>query len=338
MKIWYILKLVIAAAIFVGPQAYGQALSPVAGVAEVSCPGGSDTYTGFPYHRDPAYAGTFETVERNPDAGKTVITPSVTAGWTTDELVGSHYLIVTEGREAGKIAEITANQAGSVEVDGPLISRAGDKFEIVPHLTLESILPAASQTALHQSSGKLSSQRGSELMVFNQNAGGIESSAAAVYFVTASGWISVADDFAAAGNTIIQPGSVLAIRHQTGAAATSFSLSGNALDTPRNQKIVSARTANENFVAAGFAKDRTLSTLGLSSAQVRGVDEVQLFDNSAAELNKAPTAIYTLRQNRWREKDTNVDANDTVIPAGSALVIRKAAATADRTVIWKQTP
>jgi uncharacterized protein (TIGR02597 family) len=78
---------------------------------------------------------------------------------------------------------------------------------------------------------------------------------------------------------------------------------------------------------------------GLSRQKVAVKDQLLLFDNSAAAINKQPSAVYYYTTG-WRLLGDPLagDRGNDVIPAGTAMLIRKAKAASDTTAFWLNSP
>ena len=109
----------------------------------------------------------------------------------------------------------------------------------------------------------------------------------------------------------------------------------------------------DNFVSHGRPIDVALSDLGLSPAlgtftatTVVGLykDQILLYDNTAALINKAPTKTYFYMSSvtsgtGWRlSPDTTTPHDSDTIPAGSAIIVRKASTGNGATQFWTNTP
>lgn len=329
------------------------ATSRIVGYNSTTCPGGSDTFVSVPFHQAPTYSGSFGA---SAFISNSVISlqSSGTPGWTPNEFVGTHYLKITTGSAAGLILEISANTADSLTVDptgfGFLSISSGDRFLIIPHWTLATLLPAATQTTLHQSVGNLLPQRGSELLFYETTSEGIEPAPERIYYVTSSGWFQNADGSPAADNVRIPPHAAFIIRHQTGAANTFFRPAAH-VDVTLSAVLLASKKgqAHDNVLAIirpipiqlddlGFSALNFASSFGTGEAQRK--DEILIFDNAAVGHNKIETARYFFYANSWRLDDgANYPVADTTtLPAGSVVVVRKAAAAADSKVAWKNAP
>jgi uncharacterized protein (TIGR02597 family) len=125
--------------------------------------------------------------------------------------------------------------------------------------------------------------------------------------------------------------------------------------------VTSATQAQDNAVAMIRPVDVTLNATGLSPADGSFVatqtprnivdtkrpatmDQLLLFDNTQVAMNKTPTAIYYYlsavgKAAGWKlSGDGYTDHGNDGIPAGSAVLIRKAKTATAQTVFWTNAP
>ena len=329
------------------------ATSRIVGYNATTCLGGSDTFLSIPFHQAPAYSGSVDgslALNNAPISVPAVGTP----GWTVNEFAGTHYVKFTSGSAAGLILEISANTASGFTVDptgfGRLSISSGDRFLIVPHWTLASLLPPLTQTTLHPSTGDLLPQRGSEIHFYESSSTGVELAPERIYYVTSSGWFQSAVGSPTADNVIIPAHSAFVIRHQLGAADTSFRPAAH-VDVNASSVLLSRQKGapQDNVLAIIRPIPIRLGDLGFSrtsfvdsstTAESTRKDEVIIFDNATAAHNKDEQARYFRYRSQWR-LDNGVDypVSDYVeLPAGSVVIVRKSSATSDAPVAWKNDP
>ncbi|MFT5468523.1 MAG: hypothetical protein ACI8UO_003633 [Verrucomicrobiales bacterium] len=329
------------------------ATSRIVGYNSTTCLGGSDTYVSVPFHQAPAYSGSLAANVTFFNAS-ILVPASGTPGWTVDEFVGSHYVKFTSGAAAGLILEITANGAADFTVNpdgfGRLLLKTGDRFLIIPHWTLATLLPAATQTTLHPSTGDLISGRGSEVHFFEPTATGIDLAPEKIYYVKTSGWFQSDTGAPAAGSVIVPPHSALVIRHQPAAADTVFRPAAH-VDVYTSAVLISTKqgSGNDNVLAIIRPIPTRLADLGFTTANfkrstsndpTRRGDELLIFDNTVAAQNKSETTRYFLTSTGWR-LDNEADypiSDDAELPPGSVIVVRKGPGTRDGIVAWKNEP
>ena len=329
------------------------ATTGIVGYNTTDCLGSSDTLLSVPFHRTPAFSGsvadgggvTFS-------GGADTFTASGTPGWAVGEFAGSHYVKIVTGSAAGLEIDPTANIADALTVDSSGFKGSkinpGDRFLVIPYWTLGTLLPAATQTALHQSTGDLLSQRGSELHFFEPSATGINLSPRTIYYVTAAGWFQSGPGSAPADDLILPPHTAIVIRHQSGAADTEFRSAAH-VDEDASSILLRARKGakQDNVLAMMRPIPLTLAELDIPSAAFVGSngtaesarrDELLVFDNSVAGHNKSEVARYFFDRSsgQWRIDDGAAFAvsDAAELPAGAVVVIRKSPASRDAEIVW----
>lgn len=328
--------------------------SSVVGYNRVDCPGGSDTVVSVPFHRPASFSGLVDGTP-NVSGGAATVAVQGTDPLVDSELVGeAHYLVFTDGGGGGSVFPITANDTGSITIDtgsGDLAGVAdGDRFQAVPYWTLATLFPVATQTAIHLSGGMLSPQRKSTVLFFDESTGGTDLAPDRIFFATGDGWFRSASGFPAADDEIVRPGAAFVIRHPQGEAATAFyphqvvSTSAFAVDLrtrsegPQDNAVslvrpVPVRLADLDLGAPAFLESA-------SNGDPDRKDELLVYDNTAALLNKTPSTIYFRAGGEWRLDDDSSypNADDDEISPSAGLVIRKASTAGGETLQWLNTP
>jgi uncharacterized protein (TIGR02597 family) len=90
---------------------------------------------------------------------------------------------------------------------------------------------------------------------------------------------------------------------------------------------------NSNLIASG----------GFVTSNLVGprADELLVFDNAAAALNKSPAAIYFYRNGAWRKAGaaaTEDFGNTEIFGPGNGVLVRKASTTTGASAIWTNSP
>ncbi|MGY8642329.1 MAG: TIGR02597 family protein [Verrucomicrobiales bacterium] len=317
--------------------AFGEVKSPIVGVSETSiCNGGADTYFSLPLQPDVALAGTISEITHNSVEGETTITISGEPDLESDQFAYSAYLKFKTGRAAGRSVLIHGNASSQLIIEESVPARAGDAFEIVPGWSLGALFPPATQTTFHLSTGNLPAARGSELLLYSTSGGGVETSPSSVCFLTPTGWKILGGTFPGANDVVLDPSAVFAVRNPKGSADTTFSVTGTAQNSPRLVALKTLRgQANENFTGHLSATDRSLRSLGLKLGRS---DRLLLFEKEPTALNIVPASEFRFDGRKWIDVNSNESANDITIPAGAALIVKKAPVKADGVVFWKQVP
>ncbi len=335
------------------------ATSPVFGFQEFDCPGGSDTVVAVPFERPVAFRGQASAIAAGTAATREMVVTLAGGdpGWADDVLAGSHFLRFTAGNAAGRRFPVAGNTGAEVRVWIPeghpdLAAEAGDAIDIIPHWTPATLFPPATQTTLHASSGLLPGQRGSELFVYPLGPSPENTSPDRVFFVTDAGWFESAEGVPAADDVPLPPHAVLVIRHPDGANDTVFRPAALVNASPSAVVLESRRGIRlDHFVSLSLPLPSTVSQLdfqprefapspGLNPPQRR--DVLLVFDNAVTETNRQPSARYFFHRGDWYRfgdsEGTPAVANDDALPAGAALVIRKAATLSNQATVWTQDP
>lgn len=327
--------------------------SPVSGFLRFRCPAGSDTVVSVPFHQAPRWTGALSTAPTEED-GSVRLDLAGSPGFAAKELVDlPHFLRCDDGSgPLGRHFAITGHGAGHLLVAASLADLdglgAGDRLSVIPTWTLDGLFPPATQTTFHRSAGRLASERGSELLLFDRETPGSDLAPSHRYFVTADGWFE-AGSLAKAGKTAIAPGEAFLIRHSPGAAATEFIPSrqvhagpvslavgvavGKARDTmlalPRPLRL---RLDQLDFGAGAFEDSPTTDPTDRK-------DQLLVFDNAVAERNKAASAIYFRSGGAWVEDAPGFPPAGAVeIEPAAGLLVRKAAGNAELRVRWTNAP
>src|SRR5438067_203343 len=99
-----------------------------------------------------------------------------------------------------------------------------------------------------------------------------------------------------------------------------------SLARPARPIIASGSQQQDNPVAMLRPVDVTLDANGLTpidNSFVQG-DQLLLFDNLRQQIGKQPSKTYTFNDG-WRLSSDNLDHSKDIIPAGSAMLVRRAA-------------
>lgn len=336
------------------PFSQEQLASPAAGFLQVECPGGSDTRVSAPFHRLPRWRGALVSAPTAVGAGVFrlgFVLPPEIAGNTL--VSAPHWLFCREASVAeGLHFSVVAQAANSIDIEAEASELVGllpgAEFEIVPAWTLETLFPPDDQTSLHLSVGRLATGRGSELLFFNGESEGIRLAPSRRFFLTSDGWFEVGS-YAPAGGVVVPPGSPFLIRHPAGSAPTVFTVMQQVYSSPVQLRIrVTGGKGQDNALAPLRPVPITLSDLDLSAAQFEdstgedpGIrrDELHVYDNSVAEINKTASAVYFRVGGQWVEDTPGFPNADAVeIEPSSGIFLRKAEGTGSFTISWSHLP
>jgi uncharacterized protein (TIGR02597 family) len=309
----------------------------------------SDTIFSTPLARPEAFRGSVSTLS------PTTITAAGTPGWTASAFVyaagtqsNTYYLRFRTGAKAGSYYTVTANTTDTVTIDlaGDLLTgvASGDEFALIPYWTLGTVFPSSTVgTAFEASSAFV---RNTQIFFPNQSGIGTNLASDSSYYFLNSAWRQAGQPSSISYNDkVLPPDSYVTVRNKsfTGKVAVMGGVVTAAQSTPIN---FYAASAQDNFVALAYPVDTTLNNLGISSTFVPSTafsrkDQVLVFDNAAAAINKSPSAIYFFMNGAWRKagQSSSLDFGSDVIKAGSGFIVRKAVnSSGPSTVDWVFTP
>ncbi len=282
------------------------------------------------------------------------------ASFEVDAYSTGHRLLIEDGTLAGRIFEITANTATDLTVSDPgseLAAASGQLASIVPALTLGEMFP-------NGLGGKVEANPGNpDLILFsNDNSAGVEGFAPdAIYYygdiaknesdeiVSQPGWrkvgaplweshddavLPVGEGFVVRNNSSVDAsfflfGEVMVSQVQIPISSKSAGTTDNLVGVPRPLAIAIADMGLESVVSATTAPD---------SVQ----DTVRIYPENGGK-NPVPSIVYCLYSDGWRKVENDAvvitgDVLDTsMVPAASAVVIRKVATAEDAVVYWTNT-
>ncbi|RRJ99101.1 TIGR02597 family protein [Opitutaceae bacterium TAV3] len=320
------------------------------GFVTITCKENSDTHVAIPLARSATFRGTVVSV-----SGQTV---GVSGGTFADNQFQyapgaqpEHYYVqFTSGQAVGRYADILANSADALDTDLPTadaaLIQAGDSIVIRPHWTLGTLFPASEEgVGFIASTNNLQSGRRTEILIPDTAGAGINKAPVATWFYNGF-WRKVGAVGVNGNDTILPAGSSVIVRGNNYADDTFLIVAADVLE---HAQAVTLRTAaggqNDNPVGPPLPVGVALQSLGLvgeSGAFVvstnnltsgRG-DELLVYDNTVALKNKTPSATY-FYNGFWRKVgETTTNQNETIIPAASALVIRKKAQTPAGQTAW----
>jgi uncharacterized protein (TIGR02597 family) len=159
---------------------------------------------------------------------------------------------------------------------------------------------------------------------------------------------------------VLQPNSYFVVRNSNGAPTLPLKGIGGVLSKKMAPALrPSASGFQDNAVSMVRPVDVTIAQTGLgpvdgsfvatpSMIYTRGnqlvlKDQLLLFDNAATGFDKQPSAVYYYSEGPGKKAgwkllgDGSADHSGDVIPAGSAIVIRKARNAGAPTVYWTNT-
>jgi uncharacterized protein (TIGR02597 family) len=353
MKVTIFLFNLLLAFLSISSVKAASAYSPVVGFLKFDCPADSDTIVSVPFHQAPRFAGKLSAAPAVPSSGVVRITLAGTPDFAAGELTGqAHYLVSREaGSAEGRYFPISTHGTSTVDVEAELADFGAlaidSPVSIVPAWTLEALFPDATQTTFHPSSGPLASGRGSELLLFDAESEGSVLAPSKRYFVSATGW-QESGTYTSAADVVIAPGQPFIVRHPAGVFPTQFvamnQVFGGVVALPLR---VTNGKAQDNTIALPRPVPTALGDLdpGVSFEESASTDpgdrkdELLVFNNASAAVNKAPSATYFRTGGNWVEDTAGFPVSNAVeIELSAGIILRKAPGTENLTLVWTNAP
>jgi uncharacterized protein (TIGR02597 family) len=239
---------------------------------------------------------------------------------------------------------------------------AGTGVSIIPFWSLNTLFPAANAGTSYTPSTS-THVLNTLILIPSYTTAGINLPAATVYYYLSTtgntGWRSYSDATTTDhGNDYILPDGYFTVRQANSSATVTLAFSGAV---PMNKLVTSLTTsstqAQDNLVGLNRPVGVALSSLGLNAADGSFqtttsshniLDELLISNNAAVAINKSASTIYyyvndivnNVANVGWRSYGDSVTAphDSDIIPAASALTIRKAATSNGQTVDWSNNP
>ncbi|MDQ8197547.1 TIGR02597 family protein [Pelagicoccus enzymogenes] len=335
------------------PGSGQEVYSSIIGAVSMTAPAGSDLYLTPSFNN----SAVFRSDVTSAAAGSVTFSG---ASFDVDAYAGGHHLLVEEGTLAGRIFEITANTATSLTISDPdseLAAAADQLASIIPALTLGEMFP-------NGLGGKVEANPGNpDLILFsNDNSAGVEGFAPeSIYYygdiaknesdeiVSQPGWRKVGAPLWESHDSAVLPvGEGFVVRNNSGMDA-SFFLFGEVM-VSQVQIPISSKSAGSTDNLVGVPRPLAIaigdmgldSVVSLTTAPDAVKDTVRIYPADAGK-NPSPSVVYCLYSDGWRavENGAVVTTGDVLdgalVPAASAVVIRKVATTEDEVVYWTNT-
>jgi uncharacterized protein (TIGR02597 family) len=321
----------------------------------------SDTLVGLPFTRAPEYVGSVQSVSGNN------LTVTGNPGWMANQFVyvsGSqsktYYVLIGAGANGtvnpkeGCIYAITANSANSLTLtlNGDDISTipANSLVSIIPYWTLGTVFPTTNAGVSYTPTASTRSFQ-TEVLIPNYSGVGVNLAYSSTYYYiksgTNTGWRLFGDSATKDhSDDILLPDGYVVVRNSNGAPTLPLALTGTVLSGKvTSPEATGASAAQDNPTAMIRPINVALNDTGLNptsgsfvaTTSTRSLkDQLLLYNDSQVSYNKAPSATYFYMNNAWRlfGDSTTVDHGADLIPAGSALIIRKASSGNGQTVFW----
>ena len=345
--------LIVAVACIGGPSLLAQTTvttDPV-GLTSTSCLGNSDTYLGIPFTRPPEFTGTVQSANAN------TLTINGAPGWANNQFVyaagtqSKHYYVLignggaTNPKEGHNYA-VMSNGSSTLTVDTSLDNLIGvvanTRVTLIPYWTPATIFPSGDAGVSFTATTSPPTYK-TELLIPNTSSAGINLSPAATYFFINNGpnvgWRLEGDNSTDHGDDPLLPDSYFIVRNSNGAPTLPLTAAGSILMSKLAVPILaSASQQQDNPVTMIRPVDTTLGSNGLAPVDTSFLqgDQLLLFDNTEQRIGKQPSKIYTFNDG-WRLSSDNLDHSKDIVPAGSAMLVRRAAKSG-ATIYWVNTP
>lgn len=287
-------------------------------------PASSDASLSLPLAQPAAFTGAADS------ATATTVTVQGAPGWTatTEWTTEPHLLVVTSGAEEGATALITDNTADTVtatSVVGDLSAVAnGDSVRIEPATTLLSMLPIGV------------APNGTNVILFDEGAGGINLGAAFIYTMTPSGWLQTfGGPIGPADDVVVYPGEAFLVRTPASAGIADLVFTGE-VPTWNHRTIISKNSgASQADNRVGYFSP-VEEEIGAAGIPAGAGDNLIVFDNTTSGVNKGASQILTYTGTAWLLTFGGPvgPADDFPIGGGKGYIYRRAAGNPDGDLDW----
>jgi uncharacterized protein (TIGR02597 family) len=352
-------------------------VSDPVGFLTTSCLGNSDTFVSVSFTRPPEFVGAIQSVAGNvitvtgtpgwtgnqfvyaPGAQPKHYYALIGSGGASNPKEGHTYFVSANGSNT-----LTVNATG----DNLTGITANTQVLLIPYWTPATVFPASdANTSFTPTTSSAAYQ--TQILVPNYSASGINLPYLPAYFFSNNvdgtssnvGWRIAGDNTTDHGDDPLLPDGYFVVRNLNGAPTLPLKSIGAVLTRKLAVPLGTSSThAQDNAVSMIRPVDVALNATGLTQidssfattppfATSRGQsvsvgDRLLLFDNSQIAFDKQPSATYYRfsaagRSPNWKLVGDDIDDHGTdVIPAGSAIVIRKARTATGQTVFWTNAP
>ena len=301
----------------------------------------SDNYFAPLFDRPAVFVGTIESVN---GSDLTLNGASFDASqliYAAGTQPNTYFIRITSGPAQGHFSTITAHTSSAVstEFEQDILNAlaAGDSVSIKPYWTLGTLFPDDKAGVYFEAStSNFAGGRRTEVRFPDLTSAGIDKSPSSTYFF--NGYWRLQGAVAANRNdTVILPDSYLIIRTNNSSDALDLVVSGNVNLSGHVISLASVPSSrNDNPIAVPIPIAISLIDLNLvgdnmpfvvstsNFAAGRG-DELRVFVDGVAGIDRAPSATYFFND-FWRlQGSVAANQNETLIPAGAAILIRKQA-------------
>ena len=333
----------------------------------------SDTLVSIPFTLAPEFTGAISSI-----SGNVITVSGTPGWTTNQFVYAAgtqpnHYYVLigpspTGDSKEGHAYAVTANDATTLTANTTSDDLSGTSTSaqllIIPNWTLNTIYPSTDQNVSFTPTAATRAFK-SEILIPNYAATGVNQAFSTVYFFSNNvngttgnvGWRVVGDNTTDHGDDPLLPAGYFVVRNLNGAPTLPLTAMGNILTKKFAIPLMTQPSQpQDNSVAMIRPVDVTLNNTGLNPTDGSFVattatrnfqDELLLFNNTATALNKSPSAVYFYSNNvngstnnvGWRMVgDNTTDHGNDVIPAGSAMIVRKASTVSGATAFWTNAP
>lgn len=328
------------------------AASDPVGFTTTSLLAASDTLISIPFTRPPEFTGAIQT------ASGITITAAGTPGWSTNQFVyaaGSqpkhYYALIGNGGSSnpkeGHFYPITANGSNTLTVTTTAANdltgiTANTQVTIIPYWTLATAFPASDANVSFTPTSSVATYK-TQIEIADDSAPTISYSLVYYFDGNTLKWRVVNVGDPDRGDDVLSPDSFFVVRNQNGAPTLPLTALGSVLMKKFSAPLMtSVSGAYENAVTMLRPIDVPLNATGLkpSDGSFIANDQLLVFDNTQAAINKTPAATYFYDTNvgnsgGWRlTGDGANDHGSDIIAAGSAMIVRKAQTGGGATTFW----
>ena len=330
--------------------------TPVGYVTQ-SFPTNSDTFIVPQLQRPSEFAGTVSSVSLLTNGTATLslagsLLPANAFQYVSGTQPKTYYALVTAGNLIGTYFTIVSNAVNTITISHDGLTPSSSDITAVecrPYWTLNTLFPPSdANVSFVPSASQLGGNRRTQIMIPNFSGSGINRAAALTFFYNASAnvadWVSTSATAVKAGDTIIPPDQYLILRNTGGTPRVlTQTVAGSLVVSPfatyLSTEIISTnnRTGqNDNYLGFPRATDYRLSQLGFtdnnffqSISKLGGGrrDTLLVYSTTGSGINRAASKTYFRFSGSWYDTGNTSNPVDPVIPAGSALCVRKFAST-----------
>ena len=355
-----LLSIAAAAATFLATAAgvFGQ--SPVmtdpVGFTTLSCLANSDTYIGIPFTRPPEFTGTIRSASAN------TVVVNGDPNWSRNQFAytastqrNHYYLLIgaggTSNPKEGHVYPVVANSSNTLNVDTRFDNLNGitskTQIALIPYWTPLTIFPASNAGVTFTATTSSAFYK-TQIRVPSTSTVGINLPYSAIYYFSNNvngtsnnvGWRQIGDaNTTDHGDDPLLPDSYFVVRNANGAPTLPLTAFGSVLMKKIAVPLFTLESGQQdNPIAMIRPIDVTLDATGLAPIDnsFTQSDQLVLID-AARQLDKQPQKVYTYNDG-WRAAGDKSDHGKDIIPAGSAMLVRKAAKTGGATVYWVNAP